>query len=195
LIGQRGLTTDAVIDAAMALVESDGAAALTLSRVARELGVKPPSLYNHVEGLDDLRRGVGIRVVEDLGRRLGAAAMGRTGRPALRAVAGELRSYAATHPALYEVSAQMRIEDEAFAVVSLRAVEPVMAILRGFDLAEEETIHAARTLRASLYGFVSLERAGGFGLDVDVDASFEWLVDCLAQTLESVGAQQHVGGG
>jgi AcrR family transcriptional regulator len=190
LIGQRGLTTDGVIDAAVALVESEGASALTLSRVARELGVKPPSLYNHVDGLDALRRGVGLRVIEDLGRRLGAAAMGRTGRSALRSVADGLRSYAATYPALYEVSAQMRVEDEEFALASLRSIEPVMAILRGYDLAEDETIHAARTLRASLYGFVSLEMAGGFGLDVDIDGSFAWLIDSLAQTLESVGAQR-----
>jgi AcrR family transcriptional regulator len=192
VIERRGLTTESVIDAAVALVEKEGALALTLSRVARDLGVKPPSLYNHVDGLEMLRRAVGLRVLEDLGTKLGAAAMGRSGRPALRAVANGLRSYAATHPALYEVSAQMRVEDDEFAAVSLQAVEPVMAILRGYDLAEEEAIHAARTLRSALYGFVSIEMAGGFGLDVDIDASFVWLVDCLAQQLESAAAQRHM---
>jgi AcrR family transcriptional regulator len=183
--GRRGLSREAVVDAAAAVVEAEGTAALTLSRVARELGVKPPSLYNHVAGLETLHRDVALRAIEDLGSRLGAAAMGRSGRDALGAVAAEFRAYAAAHPGMYELSAQARPEDEEYARASLRPVEPVLAILRGYEIEQDEAIHAARTLRAALHGFVSLERIGGFGLDVDVDDSFTWLVDHLAQTLES----------
>ena len=111
--------------------------------------------------------------------------MGRTGRAALRAIAAEFRSYATAHPGLYELSARARPDDEEYARASMRPVEPVLAILRGYNLDEEEAIHAARTLRAALHGFVSLDGNGGFGLDVDVDASFAWLVERLADALES----------
>lgn len=67
----------------------------------------------------------------------------------------------------------------------MRIVEPVVAILRGYDLNEEEAIHATRTLRAAIHGLVSLESIGGFGLDVNLDESFAWLVERLADTLES----------
>ncbi|MGB5757509.1 MAG: WHG domain-containing protein [Acidimicrobiales bacterium] len=189
MTGRRGLSEQDVIDAALALVDAEGASALTLSRVARELGVKPPSLYNHVSRLDTLRRDVAIRVVEDLGRRLGAAAMGRTRRTGLRAIAAEFRTFATEHPGLYELSTQARPEDEEFAEAGLRAIEPVVAILRGYDLDEEEAIHAARALRAALHGFVSLESVGGFGLAVDVDKSFEWLIERHADTLEALRAR------
>lgn len=185
MTGRRGLTREAVLDAATDVVETEGTAALTLSRVARELGVKPPSLYNHVAGLETLRRDVALRAVDDLGRRLGTAAMGRAGRDALRAIAAEVRAYAAAHPALYALSAQARPDDEEYARASMRPVEPVIAILRGYDLDEQEAIHAARMLRAALHGFAALESIGGFGLDVDVDESFDWLVEHLADTLES----------
>ncbi len=190
MTGRRGLSGQAVVDAATAVVEARGVSALTLSEVARELGIKPPSLYNHVAGLESLRRDVALRAVEDLGRRLGAAAMGRSGRAALRAIANEVRAYAATHPGLYELSAQARPEDEEYAEASMRPVEPVIAILRGYDLDENEAIHAARTLRAALHGFVSLENMGGFGLDVDLDESFAWLVESLAEMLESSAARR-----
>jgi AcrR family transcriptional regulator len=185
MTGRKGLTRDGVVDAATAVVDTEGTPALTLSRVARELGVKPPSLYNHVAGLDLIRRDVALRAIEDLGSRLGAAAMGRAGRDALRAIATEFRSYALDHPGLYELTARARPDDADYAEASMRPVEPVIAILRGYDLDETESIHAARTLRAALHGFVSLERIGGFGLDVDVDDSFTWLVERLADTLES----------
>jgi AcrR family transcriptional regulator len=182
---RKGLTAQSVIDAATTIVETDGVSALTLARVARELGIKPPSLYNHVTSLEALRRDVALSAIEDLGTRLGAAAMGRAGREALGAIAEEFRAYAATHPGLYEMTARTRPDDEEFAKASMGAVEPVVAVLRGYNLDEVEAIHAARALRAALHGFVSLERIGGFGLDVDVDESFGWLVERLAESLES----------
>jgi AcrR family transcriptional regulator len=181
----RRLTKRAVVDAAIAIVETEGAAGLTLSRVARKLDVKPPSLYNHVAGLDNLQRDVALRAMDDLAGRLGAAAMGRTGRAALGAVAAEFRTYAKAHPGLYELSARARPDDEEYARASMRPVEPVIDILRGYDLDEAEAIHAVRTLRAALHGFVSLESIDGFGLDVDVDESFAWLVERLVETLET----------
>ena len=188
MTGRRGLTRGAVIDAATDVVETEGNAALTLSRIARELGVKPPSLYNHVAGLESLRRDVALRAIEDLGGKLGTAAMGRAGRHALRAIATELRAYAVAHPGLYELTTRARPDDNEYASASLQTVQPVLAILRSYDLDEEDAIHAARTLRAAIHGFVSLENAGGFGLDVDVDQSFAWLVDHLDSMLESSGS-------
>ncbi|MDH3250080.1 MAG: WHG domain-containing protein [Acidimicrobiia bacterium] len=189
MIARRGLTPETVVDAATAIVESDGMEALTLTRVAHALGVKPPSLYNHVAGLDSLRRAVTLQTFEGLGRRLGAAAMGRSGREALQAVAAEVRTYATNHPGLYELTTRARPEDEEYAAASMRAVEPVLAILRGYHMNEDEAIHAARALRSALHGFVSLENSGGFGLDVDIDESFSWLVQRLADMFEPHAAE------
>lgn len=181
---RRGLSRKIVADTAVAIVESDGPQALTLSRVATTLGVKPPSLYNHVEDLEMIRRDVALRAVEALTDLLGSAAMGRAGGEALRAVAAAFRAYAREHPGLYELSAQARPEDEEYTSASLAAIEPVLAVLRGFSLDDRDVIHAARGLRAALHGFVALERVGGFGLDVDIDDSFDWLVERLAEALE-----------
>lgn len=189
MTGRRGLTPETVVDAATAIVESDGMDALTLTRVAHALRVKPPSLYNHVAGLDSLRRAVTLQTFEDLGRRLGAAAMGRSGRDALQAIAAEVRAYATTHPGLYELTTRARPEDDEYAAASMRPVEPVLAILRGYDMNDDEAIHAARALRSALHGFVSLENSGGFGLDVDIDESFSWLVQRLAGMFEPHAAE------
>jgi len=40
-------------------------------------------------------------------------------------------------------------------------------------------VHAVRTVRSAVHGFVMLELAGGFGLPEDVDASFAHLVRVL----------------
>ena len=183
MTARRGIRLDDVVDVATELVETEGVNALTLSRVARELGIKTPSLYSHVDDIDTLRRHVALRARNDLGTELIAAAMGRAGRDALRAVSQAVRRYATTHQGMYELSAPARPDDEEYEQAGLRTLQPVIAILRDYALDDAETIHAARMLRSAIHGFVSLEINGGFGLDTDVDASFEWMVQQLADTL------------
>lgn len=189
MIAKRRLSKSDVVEAAIALVEADGVSGLTLARVARRLDIKPPSLYNHVAGLDALRRDAALVATERLGECLGAAAMGRSGRDALRVTAVAFRTYVAEHPGLYELSAQARPDDEEYTQAALRSTEPVIAILRGCDLDGVDAIHAARTLRSALHGFATLERVGGFGFDVDVNESFEWLVERLADALGMPSAE------
>jgi AcrR family transcriptional regulator len=44
---RRRQTIDEILDAALRLMEADGVAALSLSAVAREVGMQPPSLYQY----------------------------------------------------------------------------------------------------------------------------------------------------
>ena len=48
------LTKTTVVQAAAELLNSEGAAALSLNRLAEKLDVRTPSLYNHVDGLPGL---------------------------------------------------------------------------------------------------------------------------------------------
>ena len=57
---RANLSQAAVVDAAARLADRDGAAAVTVSSVAREVGVKPASLYEHVDGLSALLDGAHV---------------------------------------------------------------------------------------------------------------------------------------
>jgi AcrR family transcriptional regulator len=177
---RAGLDADAVVDAAGRVADTDGLEALSLARVAAELGVRSPSLYAHVGGLGDLRRRLAIRGAKELAAAIQAAVAGRAGRDALRAAAGVYRRYALDHPGYY--SALQRPPDPGDAEWEAAAgsvVGVVVAVLRGYELEDDGAIHAARILRASLHGFVSLEAAGGFAIPLDLDESFARLVDVV----------------
>lgn len=177
-----GLTADRVADAAVAVVEDDGLDALTLGRVAARLGVRTPSLYNHVDGLGDVRRRVTVRAIEAVGAALQAATVGRSGSDALRAMAEAYRRFALDHPGLYAATVPTtEVDDDAVRDAGRRVVGTVVAVLREFELDDEQAIHAARSIRAAVHGFLALELAGGFGLDVPTADSFEWLVTMLAE--------------
>ena len=81
------LSPDRVVAEAAALADERGIQALSLAPLAERLGVRVPSLYKHVGGLDDLHRRLALAGLRDLADELGAATVGRSGRDALLACA------------------------------------------------------------------------------------------------------------
>ena len=183
-MARQGLDRARVVETAARLADAEGLAALTLARVAADLGVRTPSLYNHVGGLDDVRRGVALTALRELGDALRDAAVGRAGDDALTALAHAYRAYARDHPGRYAATQRApAAADAELAAAGARAVDALLAVLRGYGLEGDAAIHAARAVRSALHGFVSLEAGGGFGIPVDLDESYDRMVRALARGL------------
>lgn len=177
---RRGLDRAAVVEAAAALADTAGFEAVTLAALADRLGVKTPSLYNHVAGLDGLRRDLALLGTRRLGECLGRAVRAQAGDDALLALAHAYRAFVAAHPGLYGAMVGLRWAgvppDAEMEEAGAEVVDIVLAVLAGYGVHGETAIHAVRALRSALHGFVSLEAAGGFGLPLDVDESFRRMV-------------------
>jgi AcrR family transcriptional regulator len=186
---RAGLSSEAVVAAAAQLADAEGLQALTLAALAARLGVRAPSLYAHVAGLEDLRERLAARAAAELADALQAAAAGRAGTEALSAVAHAYRCYARRHQGTYEAlqRAARSPEGEAQAQAT-RVLEVVLAALRAYRLEGEDAIHAVRAIRAALHGFVSLEAEQGFGLALSTEDSFEALVAMLDAGLKALPA-------
>jgi AcrR family transcriptional regulator len=167
----------AVAQAAAELADEAGLEGVTLGRVAAQLGVQPPSLYSHVAGLSGLRRELALVGLHELTRRLGRAAVGKAGDAALLALAHAYRDFAHEHPGVY--AATLRApegSDAEWATAGEEVVGIVLAVLAGYGLEGDSGLHATRGLRSLLHGFVALEAAGGFGLPLSLDESFQRLL-------------------
>jgi AcrR family transcriptional regulator len=183
---RAGLTPAAVVDAAIALVDRDGPEALTLTAVADRLGVRAPSLYNHVDSLDDLRTRAAARSLTDLADALEGSAGDDDPRTFLHAY----RQWARSHPARYALlpvqpTPAGEPHEPATVAPSIRLVELATTWAGRFDLHDDAAIHAARALRSAMHGFCTIETAGGFGLPVDIEDSFQTLVDLLIAGLRA----------
>jgi AcrR family transcriptional regulator len=171
---RRGLDADTIVAAAAALADERGADAVTLTAVADAVGVKPPSLYAHVSGLDDIRARVADRGCRDLEAVLSPAVAGLSRGDALRAIGCAYRDWVIGHPGVYAI-----IEPAADVPAAARVLELILAVLRGYGLGDEDSIHAARALRSAIHGFTTIEAHGGFRFGLDVDVSFEWMLGVL----------------
>jgi AcrR family transcriptional regulator len=183
---RAGLDAEAVVATAAALADEEGLERLTLARLAAALGIRTPSLYAHVDGLGDLRARLGARGARDLAAQLQAAAAGRSGGQALRAVAAAYRAYAHAHPGTYAAAqvAGDREGNDPRPPAGVAVVEVMFAVLDGYGMEGDRAVHAVRAIRSALHGFVSLEREGGFGIPLSLDDSFVTLVDMIDAGLE-----------
>lgn len=178
----------AVVHAAAALVNAEGPEALTINRLARELGVQPPSLYNHIAGLDDLLRELSLLSVRSLGERIAESAVGRSGRAGVMALAEAYRAYVREFPGLYQISLRasgnMSQPSTELQAAEERVVRTVLVLIDSFGLTGDDAIHAVRALRSAIHGFATLEVAGGFGMVLDRDESFRRLIGMLIAGIE-----------
>lgn len=184
---RRGLDQAAVVAAAADLINREGSEALSLTRLAQALGVQPPSLYNHVDGLPALLDALTRENSQRMAECLTAAAVGRSGRTAVHAVAGAYRGYIKANPGLYPLGLRpahaVTPVDPVRAAADERTVAVAVAVMNSCGLQGDDALHAVRGLRSIVHGFASLELAGGFGLPLDLDESFRRLVTQFAESL------------
>jgi AcrR family transcriptional regulator len=189
---RAGLDKATVVEAAAAIMNKEGAAALTLNRLAQELGVKTPSLYNHIDGLPGLYRELALLNARTLGERFTQAAIGKSGPTALIAVAQAYRAYIKEAPGVYLASLRssgaQQSPDAELSAAEEQSLRVAVAVIASFGLTGEDALHAVRGLRSLVHGFATLEIAGGFGLPLDLDESFDRLLQMFVRALQSGGA-------
>ncbi|HEY7349372.1 MAG TPA: WHG domain-containing protein [Ktedonobacterales bacterium] len=184
MLPKARLDRAAVIQAAADLADAEGLEQLTLARLAERLGIRAPSLYNHIAGLGGLRRDLAQLGIRELNARLTRAVMGKAADEAVAALAQAFRAFAKEHPGLYATTVRAPdAGDQQWQTAAQEAVEVIAAVLAAYGLQGEAAIHAIRGLRSALHGFVALETSGGFGIPLDLDESFRRLVQMVIRGL------------
>lgn len=174
---------EAIVAAARAILETDGLEALTMERVARAVGVRPPSLYKRVRSRGELVR----LAVEDVGAQLAAevGSAAGSGNPCrdLRAVAEAFRAFARANPGAYAAIFSRLPEESRPDLATLAPADEAVMATAAALAGPEHALEAARLIVAWAHGFLSLELAGAFRLGGDVDAAFEFGIDRLCEAL------------
>ncbi len=178
MLKRRGLNRVSVIEKAVEMANQAGSvAAVSLASLAEALEIRPPSLYNHIAGLEDLHEGMAVFGLGLLLADLRQAAQGLLGLDALLAMAISYRQFVHTHPGIYPLIVRAPGSDAPErAALSEELVQMLMLIMASIGLQGDDAVHAIRGLRAILHGFASLEANDGFKIPLDREESFRRLV-------------------
>ncbi|MEH7392872.1 TetR/AcrR family transcriptional regulator [Bacillus sp. JJ1503] len=168
------------------LIDEHGLDQLSLGVLAEELQIRPPSLYNHVNGLNELKQKLAIHGLRKLYETMLQAAAGRSGDDAIKALSEAYIEFVRNHPGLYEATSRFPDpEDKELQEAQESIVRLAVQVLQVYSLEEEQAIHMVRGFRSILHGFASIERMGGFGLPYDTDKSLSILINTFIKGLHS----------
>lgn len=185
-----GLDRASLLQAATEMADANGLESVTLASLAQRLKIRSPSLYNHVNGLPDLRRELALSGLAKMTERFESLLAETSGDDTLRAFSRAYLSFARQHPGLYEaVQRAPDPEDRVLREAGGRVVGIVVRVIETYGLRGDAAIHAVRGIRSVLHGFVSIERQGGFGMPLDLDVTFRLLVDTFIAGIKSLREQ------
>jgi len=171
------LNRDKIISSAAELIEEIGLKNLTLNKLAEKLGIKTPSLYNHLEGLNALYAGLVDFGMGRLGECLRNSAIGISKEDAMEAVAYAYRKFVKENPELYKALMKAPKLDKGEIKQSGGITGIMNKILEPYNnYSKEEEIHITRGFRSIIHGFVSLENDGFFKGPADLEESFRLLI-------------------
>lgn len=187
-MARRGLDIETIIATAANIADHEGIEAVTMAALSEKLGVRSPSLYNHINGLDGIRRLLALRGLKELGNTLSRAAAAnadiKTEEPMLE-LAKAYILFARKHPGLYELTLHAPDEEEGeYADAGNRIIELLMNVLKPYELEQDEIIHSIRGFRSMLHGFSALERKGGFGMPLEVEESLSFAIKAFLNGLQ-----------
>lgn len=145
----RSLGNDQLVAAALAVVDRDGLAALTMRSVARELGVATMGLYRYVAD----RQALELLVVDHLFRSIDLSLPDAGWQERVRVLLDRTRVAVARHPGLVPLVLRHR----QAAPGSLRLIEVMLSVLTEGGLDGTDRVLAQRTLIGHLLGFLQNE--------------------------------------
>jgi AcrR family transcriptional regulator len=176
---RAALSRDRIVRAAVTLIERDGADAVSMRRVAAELGVGTMSLYNHVPNKAALLDGVAEFILSDMEF---AADPDVDWRDQARGLAHSFRAIARRYPR----SVLVVITRQPRSTVGLRPVEVALAAVRrgGFD--GQEAVRLVRTVVSfvlgSLVNEIAVTESGGGGTGGTDRAELVGALSCAGYT-------------
>ncbi|WP_432025771.1 TetR/AcrR family transcriptional regulator [Streptomyces sp. 1222.5] len=150
----RSLTPDQLASAALAVIDRDGLAALSMRAVAQELGMSTMGLYRYVEDRGELERLVVERVLHDVDS--GTPDPAASWREQVSVMARRLRDTVGAHPEVVPLTVAHRHHSLGV----LRWSETVLAVLTAAGLEGERRVVALRGLLSYVIGAIQLEHLG-----------------------------------
>jgi AcrR family transcriptional regulator len=170
------VTRERIIHTAHALLETHGYEAVSLAKLAAELGIRAPSLYKHLADKNALIREVNTLTCQHLTRAI-EDVQADTPYQQLTAMAETYRTYALAHPATYALAFDTVLPDAQPDPAVLEAMARPLQAVFARGVGEAASLAALRGAWALLHGFVVLEMGAQFRRAGAVEPAFRQAFD------------------
>lgn len=184
MVQKRNLTKEKIIEAAFSLADEIGINQITFQKVAEKLGIKYPSLYNHFANIEDLKIKMTVYLLNNLNSEIMQRLIGKSGEDAIREFAYAYRDFAFENKTAYVLYVNIpSTQDDEVKRLAKETNAIIRKILAYYIKNENLEIHKSRALRSLLHGFVSLSAHGYFQNPVNLEESFQMMIDDFIESV------------
>lgn len=189
--GRKGLDRTQVLQVARDLSNRSGVEQLSIKALAEQLGIRPPSVYAHFQGLPEVRRELALWGHRALAESLRRSAVGRSGGAALLACGKAYLEFIRREPGLYSATVPPPGPDDAeLREAADEWLSVLLQILASVGLAPDNQVHALRGIRSIVHGFGHLEANGAFRTTLDRDLSFDQVLQTFVEAVSRPAASR-----
>ena len=185
IMPRTGLTKEEIIEKAAALANEKGLSYLTVTTLSEYLGIRKPSLYNHIKTIDDLYYKLMIYGWKKVSEEIAVGINSSDPNENLKTFGRSFYKFALENPGVFEAMLWYnKYSDESL----LEATDGLYSFFfeqtDGLGIDREVANHLLRTYRAFLEGFVMLQIHNSFGNPISIDESFEISINVLISGIE-----------
>jgi AcrR family transcriptional regulator len=185
-MAKAGVDKQKILNAAIELIENFGLESLTLKTIAEKLGVRIPSLYNHVNGIDGLLHELSLHGLRLLREVMAEAAIGKSGDDAIISVCNAYFELAKAHPGVYQSIQWYNKNKDKETEEALASIKTLITKILNIEPTQEaKAAHVLRIFRSMVHGFALLESNDGFGHLDSVKASFNYGIQLLIDGMKN----------
>ena len=182
---RTGLSKDEIIEKAALLANEKGLSYLTVTTLSEYLGIRKPSLYNHVRTIGDVHYKLMIYGWKKASEELVAGIDSDNPKENLINYGRAFYEFAMKNPGVFEAMLWYnKYSDDSL----LEATEGLYSFFfeqtDNLSIDREVANHLLRTYRAFLEGFIMLQIHNSFGNLISIDESFEISMDVLISGME-----------
>ena len=186
-MARMGLDKDIIIYRAAQLANNVGLDNITLKALANDLNIQPPSLYNHISGLDDLKKELMLYGWLQMEDQILEAVAGISGYNAIEVMCRTVFEYATTNPGVFNAMVWYnKFENDETNNATKKLFPVVLKVFSSLNISQEDSDHLVRTFRSFLEGFALLVNHNAFGNPISINDSFELSLKVLMSGMKTL---------
>lgn len=182
---RTGLSKEEIVKKAAELANERGLSYLSVTTLSEYLGIKKPSLYNHMKTIEDMHKSLMIYGWKTVSGEVVKGIESDDEKANLFEYGSRFYKFAIDNPGVFEAMLWYnRYSDETL----LSATEGLYTFFfkqtDGLGIDREIANHLLRTYRAFLEGFIMLQIHNSFGNPISTEESFEISMNVLLSGME-----------
>lgn len=182
-----GLDKETVIKRTAQLANEIGVENVTLKILADDLKVQPPSLYNHIKGLEDLQKELMIYGWNQMADKILNAVVGISGYVALEALCRAFYEYAVENPGIFNAMLWYnKFQNNEMLDSTSKIFSIVYKVTSPLNISKDICNNLIRVFHGSLEGFALLVNNNAFGNPSSINDSFELLLQVLIDGVKTL---------